>query len=81
MSEITTLLGQLSVVCEASLEMSPNMTTKEFINHEVEFDLNNPYQPFDEELMKMSNLSNPRTFVQDEDDIQPLIVEHVAPMC
>ena len=61
--------------------MSPNMTTKEFINHEVGFDLNNPYQPFGEELMKMSSLSNPRTFVQEEDDIEPLIVEHVAPVC
>lgn len=72
-SEITTLLGQLSVVCEASLEMLPNMTTKECINHEVEFDLNNP--------MKMSNLSNPHTFVQEEDDIEPLIVEHVVHVC
>ena len=31
--------------------------------------------------MEMSNPSNPCTCVQEEDDIEPHIVEHEAPVC
>ena len=36
------------------------MTTKEFIDHEAESDLNNPYQPFTEKLIKFSYICSGR---------------------
>lgn len=49
------------------------------INYEVE--LNDPYQPFGEELMEMFNPTNPYTFSEEEDDDKPCTYEHVAHMC
>ncbi len=31
----------------------PNMNVQESLNYELEFDLNNPYQPTDEEIIEM----------------------------
>ena len=42
LEEITTLLEQLALVFKES-ESRPTMNAHEFINHELEFDLNNPY--------------------------------------
>ena len=54
------------------------MTAEEFINYEAEFDLNNPYQPSNEELMEMFN---PYSFVEEEDDTETLASEPIAPVC
>jgi hypothetical protein len=54
------------------------MIAEEFINYEAEFDLNNPYQPSNEELMEMFN---PDSFVEEEDDTETLASEPIAPVC
>lgn len=32
---------------------TPNMNVQEYLNYELEFDLNNPYQPIDEQVIEM----------------------------
>ncbi len=34
------------------------MDVQEFVNYELEFDLNNPYQPLDEEIKEMLALED-----------------------
>ena len=48
----TTLLQQLALVV-ANSEIGPAMNAHEFINYELEFDINNPYIPIEEELIGM----------------------------
>ena len=52
LEEITTLLEQLALVSKES-ESGPTMNAHEFINYELEFDLNNPYIPPKEEFISM----------------------------
>jgi hypothetical protein len=52
--EITTLLHQLSMLSSDS-EVGDMMNAHEYLNHEMEFDLNNPYEPTDEEFLDMSS--------------------------
>ena len=46
------LLEQLALVSKES-ECGPTMNTHEFINYELEFDLNNSYIPTEEEIIGM----------------------------
>ena len=52
LEEITTLLEQLALVSKES-ESGPTTNAHEFINYEVEFDLNNRYTPTEEEFIGM----------------------------
>jgi hypothetical protein len=49
--EVATVLEQLSLI--SSETETPNMNAQEYLNYELEFDLNNPYQPTDEEIIEM----------------------------
>ena len=50
--EVATLLYQLTLLSYDS-EVGDVMNAYEYLNHEKEFDLNNPYEPTDEELLDM----------------------------
>ena len=52
LEDITTLLEQLALICEES-ESGPAMDAHEFINYELEFDLNNSYLPNEEDIIGM----------------------------
>ena len=54
LEEITILREQLALVSKES-ESWPTMNAHEFINYELEFDLNNPYIPIEEEVIGMLN--------------------------
>jgi hypothetical protein len=49
--EVATVLEQLSLI-SSEIE-TPNMNAQEYLNYELEFDLNNPYQPTNEEIIEM----------------------------
>ena len=49
--KVVAILEQLSLI---SIETeTPNMNVQDYLNYELEFDLNNPYQPIDEQIIKM----------------------------
>ena len=50
--EVATLLHQLMLLSSDS-EVGDVMNAYEYLNYEVEFDLNNPYEPTDEEFFDM----------------------------
>ena len=50
--EDNTLLEQLALVSKVS-ESGSSMNAQKFINYELEFDLNNPYIPNEEEIISM----------------------------
>jgi hypothetical protein len=50
--EVATLLHQLMLLSSDS-EVSDVMNAHEYLNYEMEFDLNNPYEPTDEEFLDM----------------------------
>jgi hypothetical protein len=50
LKEVTILLEQLALV---STESGPTLNGHEFINHELKFDLKNPYIPIEEEIIGM----------------------------
>ena len=50
--EIATLLHQLTLLSFDS-EVGEVINVHEYLNYEMEFDLNNPYEPTDEEFLKM----------------------------
>ena len=49
--EVADVLEQLSLI--SSKIETPNMNVQEYLNYELEFDLNNPYQPTDEQIFEM----------------------------
>ena len=49
--EVATILEQLSLI--SSETKTPNMNVQEYLNYELEFDLNNPNQPSDEQIIEM----------------------------
>ena len=50
--EVATLLHQLTLLSSDS-EVGDVMNAHEYLNYEMEFDLNNPYEPTDEEFLDM----------------------------
>ena len=50
--EVATLLHQLTLLSSDS-EVDDVMNAHEYLNCEMEFDLNNPYEPTDEEFLDM----------------------------
>ena len=50
--EVATLLHQLMLLSSDS-EVGDVMNVCEYLSYEVEFDLNNPYEPTDEEFLDM----------------------------
>ena len=49
--EVAAVLEQLSLI--SSETETPNMNVQEYLNYELKFDLNYPYQPTDEEIIEM----------------------------
>ena len=49
--EDTAVLEQLSLI--SSETETPNLNVQEYLNYELEFDLNNPYQPTNEQIIEM----------------------------
>ena len=49
--EVAAVLKQLSLI-SSEIE-TPNMNVQEYLNYELEFDLNNPYQPTEEQIIEM----------------------------
>ena len=48
--EVATLRHQLMLL-SSDIEVDDMMNACEYLNYEVEFDLNNPYEPTDEEFL------------------------------
>ena len=49
--EVVAVLERVSLI---SFEIeTPDMNVQEYLNYELEFDLNNLYQPFDEQIIEM----------------------------
>ena len=68
--EIATLLHQLTLL-SSDTEESNAMEAHEYQNYKLEFDLNNPYEPTDEEFLDML-LSD-----QQELDVDEVVVDEV----
>ena len=49
--EVVAVLEQLSLI--SSETQTPNMNVQEYLNYKLEFDLNNPYQLIDEQIIEM----------------------------
>ena len=49
--EVAIVLEQLSLI--SSETKTPNMNVQEYLNYELKLDLNNPYQPSDEQIIEM----------------------------
>ena len=49
--EVTIELEQLGLI--SSETKTPNMNVQEYLNYKLEFDLNNTYQPTNEQIIKM----------------------------
>ena len=52
LDDVTNLLHQLTLL-SSNTRISPTMDAHEFVHFEVDFDLNYPYQPIDEEIVQM----------------------------
>ena len=52
----------------SNIEVSDTMNAQEYLNYELEFDLNNPYEPIDEEFLGMF------PFEHQEPDVDEVIV-------
>ena len=50
--KLATLLHQLTLL-SSDIEVSDTMNAQEYLNYELEFDLNNPYEPTDDEFLGM----------------------------
>ena len=68
--EVATLLHQLMLLPSDS-EVGDVMNACEYLNYEVEFDLNNPYEPTDEEFLDMYSSKH------QEIDVDEVIVDVV----
>ena len=78
--EVAAVLEQLRLI--SSETETPNMDVQEYLNYELEFDLNNPYQPTDEEIIEMlssQQQGSEHEDIEDLDEANPRdIVEEVV---
>ena len=72
--EVATLLHQLTLLSSDS-EVGDVMKAREYLNYEMEFDLNNPYEPTDEELLDMYSSEHQEV---DVDEVMVDVVEEVV---
>ena len=70
--EVASLLHQLTLLSIDTKE-SEAMNANEYINYELEFDLNNPYKPTDEDILDMISSNH-----QDNDVDEVVIMEEVV---
>ena len=68
--ELATLLHQLTLL-SSDIEVSDMMNAQKYLNYELEFDLNNPYEPTDEKFLGMVSSE------QQESDVDEVIVDVV----
>ena len=72
--EVATLLHQLTLLSSDS-EVGDVMNAHEYLNYEMEFDLNNPYEPTDEEFLDMYSSKHQEI---DVDEVMADVVEEVV---
>jgi hypothetical protein len=72
LDDVTNLLHQLTLL-SSDIGISPTMDAHEFVHFELDFDLNNPYQPTNEEIVQMLSFQHPIT---DEDE-EVIIIDDV----
>jgi hypothetical protein len=73
LDDITNLLHQLTLL-SSDTGISPTMDAHEFVHFEIDFDLNNPYQPIDEEIVQM--LSSQHPIVDENEEV--IIIDDVV---
>ena len=72
--EVATMLHQLTLLSFDS-EVGDKMNAHEYLNYEMEFNLNNPYEPTDEEFLDIHSLQHQKI---DVDEVKVDVVEEVV---
>jgi hypothetical protein len=75
LDDVTNLLHQL-ILLSSDIGISPTMNAHGFVHFEVNFDLNNPYQSTDEEIVQM--LSSQHPIIDENEEV--IIIDDVGLM-